>query len=119
MLTYKERHLLLFVQDYMTAHGGVAPSFVEMMEGCNLSSRSLVTRRLRGLQERGFVRVMPRRARAIEVLRPAPRRVKYFVFNDETKAFEAWAPNANRPPGPDSGEAACEQQLGKSTEAKP
>lgn len=90
MLTRRQEQVLLFVQTYIAANGGVAPSYVDIIDACGMSSRASVHRVLRSLQESGRIRVLPCRARAIEVLRPVPP--KYFVFNDETKLFDRWHP---------------------------
>jgi len=68
-LTARHRDLMLFLQRYQDAHGGVSPSTEEMREGLSLMSKSGVNRLLNALEERGFVRRIPRRARAIEILR--------------------------------------------------
>ncbi len=68
MLTAKQSELLLFINQRM-AQDGVAPSFDEMKLAINLRSKSGVHRLIAELEERGFIRKLPHRARAIEVLR--------------------------------------------------
>jgi len=68
MLTRKQHELLLYVNDYLTQHG-VSPSFDEMKDALGLKSKSGIHRLITGLEERGFVRRLPHRARALEVLR--------------------------------------------------
>lgn len=68
MLTRKQRHLLLFLREKLS-ESGVCPSFDEMREALNLKSKSGVHRMIRSLEERGFIRRLPNRARALEVLR--------------------------------------------------
>ena len=68
MLTRKQRELLLYIHDYISAHS-IAPSCEEMRVGLGLRSSSGVHRLLVGLEERGFLKRIPKRARAIEILR--------------------------------------------------
>ncbi len=64
-MTAKMRDLYLFIRDYTNANDGVAPSFEEMMQNMGLASKSGVHRLVTALEERGFVRRLPNRARAI------------------------------------------------------
>jgi len=68
MLTAKQRELLLFIQDRLGATG-VSPSFDEMREALALKSKSGVHRLISALEERGFIRRLPNRARALEVVK--------------------------------------------------
>jgi repressor LexA len=68
MLTRKQYELLLFI-DQRLKSGGVSPSFDEMKEALDLKSKSGIHRLITGLEERGFIRRLPHRARALEVLR--------------------------------------------------
>ncbi|QLH40332.1 MAG: transcriptional repressor LexA [Defluviicoccus sp.] len=68
MLTKKQYELLLFI-DKRLKESGVSPSFDEMKEALGLRSKSGIHRLMTGLEERGFVRRLPHRARALEVLR--------------------------------------------------
>lgn len=68
MLTKKQYQLLLFI-DYRLRESGVSPSFDEMKEALALKSKSGIHRLITGLEERGFIRRLPHRARALEVLR--------------------------------------------------
>ena len=68
MLTSKQHELLLFI-DQRLASSGVSPSFDEMREALDLKSKSGVHRLISALEERQFIRRLPNRARAIEVLR--------------------------------------------------
>ena len=67
MLTAKQRELLLFI-DGRLKQEGVSPSFDEMREALDLKSKSGVHRLISALEERGFIRRLPNRARALEVL---------------------------------------------------
>lgn len=70
MLTRKQKELL----DYLTAHveaHDVPPSFDEMRDALGLASKSGIHRLVSGLEERGYIRRLANRARAIEILKPA------------------------------------------------
>jgi len=68
MLTAKQQQLLLFINDRLSS-GGVSPSFDEMKDALGLKSKSGVHRLINALEERGFIRRMANRARALEVLK--------------------------------------------------
>ena len=68
MLTEKQRELLVFISDRLK-DTGVSPSFDEMKEALDLRSKSGIHRLITALEERGFIRRLPHRARALEVLR--------------------------------------------------
>jgi repressor LexA len=68
MLTKKQRELLLFINQRLTATG-ISPSFDEMKDALNLKSKSGIHRLVSGLEERGFIRRLPHRARALEVVK--------------------------------------------------
>jgi repressor LexA len=73
MLTRKQHELLLFIHDRLS-ETGVSPSFEEMKDALDLKSKSGVHRLIRALEERSFIRRLPNRARALEVVR-MPERV--------------------------------------------
>lgn len=68
MLTAKQRELLVFIQHRLD-QSGVSPSFEEMKDALGLKSKSGVHRLISALEERAFIRRLPNRARALEVLR--------------------------------------------------
>src|SRR4051812_22797001 len=68
MLTAKQRELLLFI-DKRLGETGISPSFDEMREALDLKSKSGVHRLISALEERGFIRRLPNRARALEVVK--------------------------------------------------
>ena len=68
MLTQKQKELLLFIHDRMQ-EDGVPPSFDEMKDALDLKSKSGIHRLITALVERGFIRRLPHRARAIEVIK--------------------------------------------------
>ena len=72
MLTRKQHELVCFINDRL-ASTGVSPSFEEMKEALDLKSKSGVHRLISALEERAFIRRLPNRARALEVLRMPER----------------------------------------------
>jgi repressor LexA len=68
MLTRKQKELLVLIRDRL-ASDGVSPSFDEMKEELGLKSKSGIHRLITGLEERGFIKRLPHRARALEILR--------------------------------------------------
>jgi repressor LexA len=68
MLTKKQCELLLFIDDRLK-ESGISPSFDEMKDALGLASKSGIHRLITGLEERGFIRRLPHRARALEILR--------------------------------------------------
>src|SRR6266478_416116 len=68
MLTKKQYELLMFINRRL-AQDGVSPSFEEMKDALGLKSKSGIHRLISGLEERGFIRRLPHRARALEVMK--------------------------------------------------
>ncbi|WP_425404829.1 transcriptional repressor LexA [Hwanghaeella sp.] len=68
MLTRKQYDLLTFIHDRLQ-ETGVSPSFDEMKAALDLKSKSGIHRLITGLEERGYIRRLPHRARALEVVR--------------------------------------------------
>jgi repressor LexA len=68
MLTRKQQELLIFIHDRLSKDG-ISPSFDEMKDALKLKSKSGIHRLISGLEERGFIRRLPHRARALEVTR--------------------------------------------------
>lgn len=93
MLTAKQRELLQFITVRLE-ESGISPSFEEMKDALDLKSKSGVHRLISALEERGFIRRLPNRARALEVIRQpedsvaAPRG----RANDNVVPFRAPAP---------------------------
>ncbi len=83
MLTRKQSELLRFIHERLK-ETGVPPSFDEMKDALDLRSKSGIHRLIMALEERGFIRRLPNRARALEVLRmpesstPGPARTQRF-----------------------------------------
>lgn len=80
MLTAKQHELLHFIQERLDT-SGISPSFEEMKEALGLKSKSGIHRLISALEERGFLRRLPNRARALEVLK-VPEAAKPAVRND-------------------------------------
>ena len=84
MLTKKQNELLIYINQNLR-ETGVAPSYEEMKEALDLRSKSGIHRLINALEERGFIRRLPHRARAIEVtkLPSASSQNKNANFNPE------------------------------------
>ncbi|HTG38574.1 transcriptional repressor LexA [Sphingomonas sp.] len=91
MLTRKQHELICFIADHL-GETGVSPSFEEMKDALDLRSKSGVHRLISALEERGFIRRLPNRARALEVLK-MPERA-------EAAARKTKAPVRAAPPAP-------------------
>ena len=68
MLTKKQKNLLLFINKKLRS-SGVSPSYEEMKESLNLKSKSGIHRLISALEERGFIRRLAHKARALEVIK--------------------------------------------------
>ncbi len=68
MLTRKQHELLMFIHERLK-ESGVPPSFDEMKDALDLKSKSGIHRLITALEERGFIRRLPNRARALEVIK--------------------------------------------------
>jgi repressor LexA len=68
MLTKKQKNLLLYINKKLRA-SGVSPSYEEMKDSLNLKSKSGIHRLISALEERGFIRRLPHKARALEVIK--------------------------------------------------
>jgi repressor LexA len=85
MLTRKQFELLRFIHERLT-EAGVPPSFDEMKDALDLRSKSGIHRLITALEERGFIRRLPNRARAIEVIK-LPESVGHGVGNGRARRF--------------------------------
>ncbi|RJG47236.1 MULTISPECIES: transcriptional repressor LexA [unclassified Mesorhizobium] len=112
MLTRKQHELLMFIHERMK-EAGIPPSFDEMKEALDLASKSGIHRLITALEERGFIRRLPNRARALEVLRLpdsmapglAPQRAKFSPSVIEGSL-------GRRPPEPARGPVAGNDDVG-------
>ncbi len=73
MLTPKQQELLLYINSRL-ARDGISPSFEEMKDAVGIKSKSGIHRMIKALEERRFLRRLPYRARALEILRLPPGR---------------------------------------------
>ena len=67
MLTKKQKNLLLFINKKLRS-SGVSPSYEEMKESLNLKSKSGIHRLISALEERGFIKRLKHKARAMEII---------------------------------------------------
>ncbi len=68
MLTKKQLELFIFINKTIKV-AGISPSYDEMRKALNLKSKSGIHRLISGLEERGFIKRLPHRARALEILK--------------------------------------------------
>src|ERR1700749_1507425 len=85
MLTRKQAELLRFIHERLK-EAGVPPSFDEMKDALDLRSKSGIHRLITALEERGFIRRLPNRARAIEVIK-LPESVSHGVAAARARGF--------------------------------
>ena len=97
MLTRKQYELLIFI-DKCLKKTGVSPSFDEMKDALGLASKSGIHRLILGLEERGFIRRLPHRARALEVLR-VPENLSQGSFTPNVIEGDFKMSGAAAPPG--------------------
>lgn len=71
MMTPRQRDALAFIERYQAENPGLSPSFEDIRVGLDLASRSQVSKVLNSLEERGLLRRIRGRARALEILKPA------------------------------------------------
>ncbi len=91
MLTKKQHELLMFINRRLRRQG-ISPSFDEMKDALGLKSKSGIHRLITGLEERGFIRRLPHRARALEVLR-LPEGMAVAPAGGPPAAVSEFAPN--------------------------
>src|SRR5471032_3336630 len=85
MLTRKQFELLRFIHERLT-EAGIPPSFDEMKDALDLRSKSGIHRLITALEERGFIRRLPNRARAIEVIK-LPDSVAHGISGGRSRGF--------------------------------
>ena len=85
MLTRKQFELLRFIHERLK-EAGVPPSFDEMKDALDLRSKSGIHRLITALEERGFIRRLPNRARAIEVIK-LPDSVAHGIGDGRSRGF--------------------------------
>ena len=106
MLTHRQKECLDFIEGYIASTGGVSPTYDEIKTSLGIKSRSGVHQLLWALGERGFIRWLPHRSRAIEIIprvkrEEAPKVIPlvdlsrgqtYFVWDREAEALVPWTP---------------------------
>ena len=97
MLTKKQLDLLEFIHKRVQ-RDGVPPSFDEMKEALDLRSKSGIHRLITALEERGFIRRLAHRARAIDIVK-LPENLGGEANSFAPRVIEGGASNANRPLG--------------------
>ena len=95
MLTKKQHELLLFINKRL-GETGICPSFDEMKESLGLKSKSGVHRLITGLEERGFIRRLAHRARALEVARLPENMAPLVAAKEAASPRHAFAPTVIR-----------------------
>ena len=98
MLTQKQLDLLEFIQKRLSKNG-VPPSFDEMKEALDLRSKSGIHRLIKALEERGFIKRLANRARAIEIVK-MPNSPEFQGTTVSDMASRSTAINTNRPIAP-------------------
>ena len=83
MLTKKQHELLLFLEERIS-QSGVTPSFEEMKKKVGLKSKSGIHRLISALEDRGFIKKLPFKARAIEIIKSPNTKSKFSGHNPDT-----------------------------------
>ena len=96
MLTSKQQQLLMYIKQHLDK-GGVSPSFEEMKEALDLKSKSGIHRLISALEERGFIRRLPNRARALEIVKLPDGAAVTAAVSDNVAEFKPKAPAAQPP----------------------
>ena len=95
MLTNKQYELLTFIDEILETRG-IAPSFEEMKKAINLKSKSGIHRLIIALEERGYLRRLPNRARALEILKlPNNKDTNRINFNSSNVVKGNFSSNQN------------------------
>ena len=106
MLTHRQKEYLDFIEGYIASTGGISPSYDEIAVGTGTTSKANVCRIMSELVFRGFIRQLPHRARAIEIVarvkHEEPPKViplvdlshgqTYFLYDREAEALVPWDP---------------------------
>lgn len=118
MLTRKQQELLLFIHERMK-ETGIPPSFDEMKDALDLASKSGIHRLITALEERGFIRRLPNRARALEVIKlpeaysPSLRAPRGFSPSVIEGSLGKERPAPERPPSPASESSVAVPVMGR------
>jgi len=96
MLTARQKQLVDFIAAETARTRGVAPTQRQMAKALGYKSQSGVTKLLHACVDRGALRLMPYKQRAVEVV--LPTRAVWFTFDDRAKALRPFDPRAQRSP---------------------
>ena len=103
MLTRKQHQLLTYIDNHLKSNG-IPPSYDEMKDALSLKSKSGIHRLITGLEERGFLRRLPHKARALEILREPqdfnsnPARGRSFKPRIVDSSFNGVRKSSDKPP---------------------
>ena len=88
-LTRKQRYVLNFIRQYIEISDGLSPVYSEIADGCGISSKSNVHRVIHSLIERGFIEIIPGKARSITLLDRATSRASTASASSDADAFSS------------------------------
>ena len=94
MLTKKQKELYDFLDHYIKSNQ-ISPSFEEMKRAVNLKSKSGIHRLINALEERGYIRRLPNRARALEIIKYPFEIDQHKTFEHGDKTYNTNYPNGN------------------------
>ena len=85
MLTKKQKELFVYLKDYISSNE-ISPSFEEMKNAVNLKSKSGIHRLITSLEQRGYIKRLKHKARAMEITKDLPSNYNKFVnaTNDDS-----------------------------------
>jgi len=86
MLTKKQKELFDFLSDYISSHS-ISPTFEEMKHAINLKSKSGIHRLITSLEQRGFIKRLKHKARAMEIIKFLPNH-SHFTNNEKKTTYE-------------------------------
>jgi SOS-response transcriptional repressor LexA len=95
-LTRKQRDVLNFIRGYIATNSGLSPSYDDILSEVGLGSKSGVHRVIHGLIERGFIEIIPGKARSITLLDRAPFRASTASASSDADAFSSRTPITER-----------------------
>lgn len=90
MLTRRQRDVLVFIRDYQNREGAVSPACTDIAEGLGIVSKGNVSAHLTALEQRGYIRRLFGRARAIEILKPPTSAVRIPIYDAATHQIRGY-----------------------------
>ena len=82
MLTKKQKELYVYLKDYISSNN-ICPSFEEMKNAVNLKSKSGIHRLITSLEQRGYIKRLKHKARAMEITKELPNKIMHSNINNE------------------------------------